>query len=83
MPTVFSCIKYWNFEFESLVIVENAENKLNEVQEESGVIIKNKLNYVLGKNIGFKKLKLLGLFFKIQIKICQMRLNQHYLAYVV
>lgn len=44
---------YWNSEIESLAIVENAENKLNEVQGKFRVLIKNKLSYVLGKNVGF------------------------------
>jgi len=37
---------------ESLVIVENAANILNKVQGESGVIIKNKINDVIAKNVG-------------------------------
>lgn len=42
---------------ESLAIVENAANTLNEVQGESGVIIKNKLNDVLAKNVGLQNIK--------------------------
>ncbi|KAF0747085.1 DUF659 domain-containing protein [Aphis craccivora] len=45
---------------ESLAIVENAANTLNEVQGvqvKSGVIIKNKLNDVLAKNVGLQNIK--------------------------
>lgn len=42
---------------ESLEIVENAANTLSEVQGESGVIIKNKLNVVLAKNVGLQNIK--------------------------
>lgn len=42
---------------ESLEIVENAANTLSEVQGESGVIIKNKLNDVLAKNVGLQNIK--------------------------
>lgn len=41
---------------ESLAEVENAANKLN-VQGESGVTIKNKVNYVFAKNVGLQHLK--------------------------
>jgi len=40
---------------ESLAIMENAAIKLNEVQGESGVIIKNKLNYNISKNVALQK----------------------------
>ena len=40
---------------ESLAIVENAAIKLNEVQGESGVIIKNKLNNNISKNVALQK----------------------------
>lgn len=52
---------------ESLVIVENAENKLNEVQGESEVSIKIKL-YLLVKNLVYNKLKLLEIIFWITMK---------------
>ena len=41
---------------ESLSIVENAENKLNEVLREISVIIINELNYILYKNVGLHEI---------------------------
>lgn len=37
--------------------MDSAADKLNEVQGESGVKIKNKVNYVLAKNVGLQNLK--------------------------
>jgi hypothetical protein len=37
--------------------MENAENKLNQVQVGSEVLIRNKLNYVLSNNAGLQKIK--------------------------
>jgi len=39
------------------VIEKNSGNKLNKIQEKFGVIIKNKLNYVLDKNVDLQNIK--------------------------
>jgi hypothetical protein len=64
---------------EILAIVENAEIKLNKVWGEFGVIVKNKLNYVLGKNVDL----LLEIFLWIKMKIRQMILKLHHPPHVV
>jgi hypothetical protein len=37
--------------------MKNGEIKLNEVEGESGVVIKNKLNYVFGNNVDLQTIK--------------------------
>ncbi|CAI6368163.1 unnamed protein product [Macrosiphum euphorbiae] len=68
---------------ESLEIVENAANTLSEVQGESGVIIKNKLNYVLAKNVGLQHIKTIRNILLNTNENNQWILNLHHLIYQI